>query len=106
MDRFENVTILKKANTYFDGKVTSRTVLFSNGERKTLGIMLPGEYEFGTADKELMEILAGKLEVKLPGSDKWLTFDGGGTFEIPANSKFQLKVIELTDYCCSYIKTI
>jgi purine/pyrimidine-nucleoside phosphorylase len=103
MDRFENVTVIKKANSYFDGKVTSRTVLFSNGEKKTLGIMLPGEYEFGTADKELMEILAGKLEVLLPGSEKWLAFNGSGSFEVPANSKFKLKVTELTDYCCSYL---
>ena len=105
MDRFENVTIIKKANAYFDGKVTSRTVLFSDGEKKTLGIMLPGEYEFGTAEKEFMEILAGQLEVLLPGSEKWITFSNSGSFEVPANSKFKLKVIELTDYCCSYIKT-
>ncbi|HBE76182.1 MAG TPA: hypothetical protein DDW65_00105 [Firmicutes bacterium] len=104
MDRFENVTIVKKANAYFSGKVTSRTVLFGNGERKTLGIMLPGEYEFGTGDKELMEILAGRLDVLLPGNEQWLTFQDGGTFEVPANSKFKLKITELTDYCCSYVK--
>lgn len=65
IDCFENVTIIKKANTYFDGKVTSRTVLFNSGEKKALGIMLAGEYEFGTAEKEFMEILAGQLEVLL-----------------------------------------
>jgi purine/pyrimidine-nucleoside phosphorylase len=104
MDRFENVTAIKKANVYFEGKVTSRTVLFADGEKKTLGIMMPGEYEFGTADKEIMEILAGKLDVLLPGSDKWQTFVGGQTFEVPANAKFKLVVKELADYCCSYIK--
>jgi purine/pyrimidine-nucleoside phosphorylase len=102
MDRFENVTVIKKANSYFDGKVTSRTVIFSNGEKKTLGIMLPGEYEFGTADKEIMEILAGKLEILLPGSENWLAFNDSGSFEVSANSKFKLKVSEVTDYCCSY----
>ena len=101
----ENVTVIKKANSYFDGKVTSRTVLFSNSEKKTLGIMLPGEYEFGTVDQELIEILAGKLEVLLSGSETWLAFNGNGSFEVPANSKFKLKVSELTDYCCLYIKT-
>ncbi|MDF2985024.1 MAG: RmlC-like protein [Eubacterium sp.] len=75
MNTFENVSIVKKANVYFDGKVTSRTVVFPNGEKKTLGIMMPGEYEFGTADKELMEILAGKLEVLLPDSDKWVAVE-------------------------------
>lgn len=104
MSTFENVNIVKKANVYFDGKVTSRTVIFSDGEKKTLGIMMPGEYEFGTADKEIMEILAGKLDVLLPGEEKWITIDGGEAFEVAANSKFKLIVKELTDYCCSYIK--
>ncbi len=104
MDSFINVEVVKKANVYFDGKVTSRTVIFNNGDRKTLGIMMPGEYEFGTADKELMEIIAGKLEVLLPGGNQWLSIKDGQSFEVPANSKFKLKVTELADYCCSYIK--
>ncbi len=104
MSEFKNVTIVKKANVYFEGKVTSRTVVFPNGEKKTLGIMMPGEYEFGTADKEIMEILAGKLEVLLPGEEKWITIEGGQAFEVAANSSFKLVVTELTDYCCSYIK--
>jgi uncharacterized protein YaiE (UPF0345 family) len=101
---FENVTLVKKANIYFDGKVTSRTVLFNDGEKKTLGIMMPGEYEFGTGLKEIMDIIAGNLEVLLPGSDKWITIKDGQSFEVPANSSFKLKVMEVTDYCCSYIK--
>ena len=68
MDKFDNVTVAKAANVYFDGRVTSRTVLFADGSRKTLGIMLPGEYEFGTAQREIMEILAGELQVLLPGA--------------------------------------
>ncbi len=104
MTQFENVTVVKQANIYFDGKVTSRTVLFPSGEKKTLGIMLPGEYEFGTGDKEIMEILAGALDVRLPGSDDWRKVKGGETFEVPANAKFQLRVREVTDYCCSYVK--
>lgn len=104
MSTFENVNIIKKANVYFDGMVTSRTVLFPNGEKKTLGIMMPGEYEFGTAEKEVMEILAGKLEVLLPGEESWVTIVGGQAFEVKADSKFKLIVRELTDYCCSYVK--
>ena len=104
MDQFANVTVVKKANVYFGGKVTSRTVLFGNGEKKTLGIMMPGEYEFGTADKEIMEILAGSLAVQLPGSPDWKAFSAGQTFEVPPDSKFKLKVSTLTDYCCSYVK--
>jgi len=104
MSEFKNVTAVKKANVYFDGKVTSRTVIFEDGERKTLGIMLPGDYEFGTGDKEVMEILGGSMDVKLPDSDKFVTYKEGEAFSVPANSKFSLIVKEVADYCCSYIK--
>ncbi|MBZ5638322.1 MAG: pyrimidine/purine nucleoside phosphorylase [Acidobacteriia bacterium] len=104
MDRFEKVTIVKKANVYYEGKVTSRTVLFQDGSKKTLGIMMPGEYEFGTADREVMEVLGGSMDVLLPGSAAWTTFATGQSYEVPANSKFKLKVGEVADYCCSYVK--
>jgi len=104
MSEFKNVTVVREANIYFDGKVTSRTVLFPDGSKKTLGVMLPGEFEFGTADKELMEILSGELDVLLPGETAWRTFAGGRSFEVAPNSKFKLKVKKLTDYCCSFIK--
>ena len=71
---FKNVTIVKKAKVYFDGKVTSRTVIFPDGSKKTLGIMFPGDYEFSTAEKEIMEILAGNLDVLLPGAAGWVIF--------------------------------
>jgi len=100
---FNNVTIVKKANVYFDGKVTSRTILFSDDTRETLGIMMPGEYEFDTAEKEIMEIISGELGVLLPGESEWKTFKSDQSFEVPAKSKFSLKVKTLTDYCCSYI---
>ena len=101
---FKNVTVAKKANIYFDGKVTSRTVIFPDGFQKTLGIMFPGDYEFGTVEKEIMEILAGNLDVLLPDAAGWLTFKEGEIFEVPAQSKFSLKVKSLMDYCCSYVK--
>ncbi len=104
MSEFKNVTVVKKANVYFDGKVTSRTVLFPDGSKKTLGVMLPGEYSFNTGDKEVMEILSGELSVQLPGSAAWKKVKGGEQFEVPAQSKFNLKVAALTDYCCSFIK--
>ena len=103
MSEFANVTVVKAANIYFDGKVTSRTVKFADGTRKTLGIMLPGDYDFGTAEAEVMEILQGALDVLLPGETAWRTVTGGETFNVPANSRFQLKVKTVADYCCSYI---
>lgn len=105
MSEFRNVTVVKKANVYFDGKVTSRTILFSDGSKKTLGVMFPGEYEFGTADKEIMEIFSGDLDVLLPGERGWKTIKGGQSFEVAPNAKFKLKVRKLSDYCCSFIKS-
>jgi hypothetical protein len=104
MSEFKNVTVVKKANVYFDGKVTSRSLIFPDGSKKTLGIMLPGEYDFNTADKEIMEIISGNLEVLLSDAQGWKTITGGEEFEVPAQSKFSLKVKSLTDYCCSFIK--
>jgi len=97
------VTVVKEANIYYDGKVTSRTVEFSDGTIKSLGIMLPGEYTFGTIDAEIMEMMSGELDVRLPGED-WKSLSTPETFEVPANSSFDLKVTKVTDYCCSYIK--
>ena len=104
MSEFKNVTIVKKANVYFNGGVTSRTVLFADGTKKTLGIMQPGEYEFSTGDKEIMEILAGELDVMLPGASSWKKVSGGESFDVPANSRFTMKVKTLSDYCCSFVK--
>lgn len=103
MSEFNNVTVVKEANVYFDGKVTSRTIVFADGAKKTLGIMLPGEYTFTTDAKELMEILSGTLDVLLPGEKEWKTVQGGEAFEVAAQSSFSLRVNSLTDYCCSFL---
>ncbi len=103
MSEFNNVTVTKAANIYFDGQVTSRTLTFADGSRKTLGIMQPGEFEFGTQAAELMEILSGELDVQLPGEDSWRRIRGGESFDVPADSKFSVRVLSLTDYCCSFL---
>ena len=90
------------ANIYFDGKVTSRVIKFTDGSTKTIGIMMPGEFKFTTEKHELMEILAGELNVMLPGSEDWEAIQGGESFEVPAQSIFKLKVKSVVDYCCSY----
>jgi purine/pyrimidine-nucleoside phosphorylase len=103
MTEFKDVTVIKKANIYFDGKVTSRSIIFPDGSKKTLGIMLPGKYEFDTDDKEIMEIISGDLEVLLPGEKGWKKVSNGESFEVPAKSKFGLSVKKITDYCCSFV---
>jgi len=102
MSTIQNATIVKAANIYYDGKVTSRTVNLSDGTTQSLGIMLPGEYTFGTNEAEIMEMLSGELDIKLPG-EEWKTLNTPETFNVPANSSFDLKIKTVTDYCCSYI---
>lgn len=103
MTDFKGVTIIKKANMYFEGKVTSRSLIFPDGSRKTLGIMLPGEYEFNTEEREIMDITSGNLEVLLPEETDWRMVSDGQSFEVPAHSKFRVKVKSITDYCCSFV---
>jgi len=105
MRQFDNVSVLAKANVYFDGRVISHTVLLVDGSRKTLGVLLPGEYEFGTSEKELMEIEAGEVEVLLPGGDDWCLQGAGSSFAVPAGCKFRLRTREIAEYVCSYLGT-
>ena len=100
---FENVSVEVAGNSYFDGAVTSRTINFADGSRKTLGFMAAGDYEFGTEQAELMEITSGELDYKLTNSNEWVSVKGGESFNVPANSKFQVKAKGMVDYCCSYL---
>ena len=102
MATIDNASIVKKANIYYDGKVTSRTIKLADGTTQSLGIMLPGEYTFDTNEAEIMEMMSGKLDIKLPG-EEWKTLNTPETFNVPANSSFDLKIKTVTDYCCSYI---
>lgn len=100
----KNVDLLKKANVYFEGRVTSRNYTDSEGVVKSLGVMLPGEYTFGTKAAENMEIISGDVEVLFAGLESnWEAFKDGQTFDVPANSSFEIKVNEITDYCCTYL---
>ncbi|MEI7817341.1 MAG: pyrimidine/purine nucleoside phosphorylase [Desulfuromonadales bacterium] len=102
MSEFTNVTVVKKANIYFGGQVTSRSVFFADGSKKTLGVMQPGEYEFSTGVAETMEILSGELKWQLQGDHEWKKISAGETFEVPANSVFMMKMSVVTDYCCTF----
>ena len=102
MDNFQNVDVDTLANVYFEGKVISRNIFLKDGSKKTLGVMLPGEYEFNTESRELMEIISGKLNLKLKDNNDWQLISDGMDFNIPKNSSFKVKVSELVNYTCSY----
>ena len=100
---FHNVSVDKNSNTYFEGRVTSRNIKFSDGSLKTLGVMLEGEYEFNTSKKEIMEITTGEIHVLLANTSDWKIYIKNTSFEVPANSSFKVIVKQITNYCCSYL---
>ena len=101
---FRGVTAVAKANVYFDGKVVSHTILFPAGEKKTLGLIYPGSFHFGTAASERMEIVAGSCRVRIDGSSTWGDFTAGQAFEVPANSGFDVEVAGgICEYVCSFL---
>ncbi len=100
---FKNITVVKKANVYFDGNVTSRTIFLEDGSKKTLGFMQKGTYEFNTVQAERMEILGGSMSVLLPGETSYHTYSEGEAYNVPANSSFKMDVQQYVDYCCSYL---
>jgi len=98
------VTAVTKANVYFDGKVVSHSIHFPDGSKKTLGLIYPGRFHFGTDKAERMEIVAGACEVKLDGQTPTNTFAAGQVFEVPAKSGFDIAVQEgICEYICSFL---
>lgn len=102
--QFSNVTVTAKANVYFEGKVVSHTILLASGEKKTLGLIYPGKFHFGTGKAERMEITAGTCHVKLDGSGDTSDYAAGTHFDVPANSGFDIEVAEgVCEYVCSFL---
>lgn len=103
--QFAGVTVVTKANVYFDGKVVSHSVLFADGSKKTLGLIYAGSYFFGTAAAERMEIVAGDCKVTLKDSKETKSYAAGTFFDVPANSGFTIEVGSgICEYICSFLK--
>lgn len=101
---FKGVTAVTKANVYFDGKVVSHSILFPDGAKKTLGLIYPGKFHFGTDKAERMEIVAGACRVKLDGQAAVNTYAAGTHFDVPAKSGFDIEVASgICEYICSFI---
>lgn len=101
---FRGVTAVTKANVYFEGKVVSHTILFPDNTKKTLGLIYPGKFHFGTAKAERMELVAGECQIKLDGTSEVKRYAGGQFFDVPANSGFDIEVKSgIFEYICSYL---
>ena len=106
MSSFPNVTVDAKANVYFDGRVVSHTIHFTDGTKKTLGLIYPGKFHFGTAAPERMEIIAGSCEVVMDGTTDRITVEAGSAFDVPGNNGFTIKVEDgICEYICSFLPT-
>src|SRR5688572_20571538 len=101
---FRNVTAVTKANVYFDGKVVSHSILLSDGSKKTLGLIYPGNFHFGTDKAERMEIVAGQCRVRLDGQSNTADYAAGQVFEVPAKSGFDIECKQgICEYICSFL---
>lgn len=103
-NRLKNLEVDAKANVYFDGKVTSRSCYREDGTRFTLGIITAGTYTFGTGDKEIIQMIAGEVEVLRPGDTDWVKFGVGDTYEVVGNCEFQIRTEGVAEYLCDYVK--
>ncbi|NDC09274.1 MAG: pyrimidine/purine nucleoside phosphorylase [Oxalobacteraceae bacterium] len=100
--QFDNVSVVKKANIFFDGKCVSHNVLFADGTRKSVGVIFPSSLVFNTGAPEIMEINAGKCRVRLKDEIEWKTYEGGQSFHVPGDSSFDIETIETLDYVCHF----
>lgn len=101
MSKFDNVSVVKKANVYFDGKCVSHTIHLADGSRKSVGVIFPSKLTFKTGEPELMEIVAGSCRVTLDGTAPRV-YKAGESFKVAANSAFDIEALETLDYVCHF----
>jgi len=102
-EKFESVTVVCKANVYFEGKVVSHTLLLGGGARKSIGLIYPGSYTFNTGAAETMEIVAGTCRARIAGQSDWIVYEAGSAFQVAANSSFEIAVDSgIAEYVCSF----
>jgi uncharacterized protein YaiE (UPF0345 family) len=94
-----------KTNEYFDGKVKS--IAFSSTTDTetlpaTVGVMAVGDYVFIPGDKEKMPVVSGAMTIKFSGADETQTFNAGESFDVGANSSFDVNIAVETAYLCIY----
>lgn len=102
MSQFDNVSVIKKANVYFDGKCVSHNIVLADGTKKSVGVILPSTLTFNTGAPEIMETVAGSCKVRLKGESEWKRYGEGQSFNVPANSSFDIEVAESYHYVCHF----
>jgi uncharacterized protein YaiE (UPF0345 family) len=100
--QFDNVSVIKQANVYFDGKCISHTVVLADGTRKSVGVILTSHLHFTTGAPEIMEIIGGRCKVRLAGATDWTEYAAGQSFDVPGDSSFDIETLETLDYVCHF----
>ena len=101
-EKIDSVSITTQANVFFDGKCISHAITYADGTKKSVGVILPASLTFNTGVPEIMECVAGSCEYKLDGSDTWVKSSAGQQFNVPGNSKFDIRVTEPYHYICHF----
>ncbi len=101
-DRFDGVSVFKKANVYFDGKCVSHTVELADGTKKSVGVILPSSLVFNTGAPEIMELFGGRCRVKIAGESEFKEYGTGQSFSAPGNSSFAIETLETLHYVCHF----
>ena len=101
-EKIDGVSVTTQASVYFDGKCVSHGITFPDGTKKSVGVVLPATLTFNTDAPEIMECVAGSCEYKLAGSDAWVKSSAGDRFNVPGNSKFDIRVAEAYHYICHF----
>jgi uncharacterized protein YaiE (UPF0345 family) len=102
MSQFENVSVVKMANVYFEGKCVSHTVVLHDGSRKSVGVIFPSVLTFNTDAPECMELISGTCKVRLSGETDWISYGAGESFDVPAKSEFDIETREILHYVCHF----
>ncbi|MBW8830405.1 MAG: pyrimidine/purine nucleoside phosphorylase [Burkholderiales bacterium] len=95
-------TVNTRANVYFDGKCVSHSIELPDGTKKSVGVILPSTLKFNTGAPEVMELVDGECRVRLAGSETWATYAGGQSFDVPANSSFDIETTKTLHYVCHF----
>jgi len=101
-DKIDGVSVTTQANVYFDGKCVSHSLTQADGTSLSVGVILPATLTFNTGAPEIMECVAGSCEYKLDGSNAWVKSSAGERFNVPGNSKFEIRVTEPYHYICHF----
>ena len=100
--QFDQVSVVKKSNVYFDGKCVSHNLIFADGSKKSVGVIFPSSLRFNTGAPEIMEVVSGLCKVRLADATEWNSYGAGQEFKIPGNSHFDIETVETVDYVCHF----